>query len=380
MGENMLFIDQMILDEKPRITADGYLVASPRVARTGIQDYLGVELGRPDLQVVKVYRPESEVFSKDALHSFAHRPVTIDHPPVLVDSRNWKKYSRGQTGGDVARDGEFIRVPMSLMDAEAIKDVESGKVEISMGYTADLVWESGVSETGEHYDAIQTNIRGNHLAIVDAARGGSKLRVIDTSPKQEELFMPKSIVVDGITVEVSDTAAQVVEKTIKTLTDKAKTDEEKMKSLEDEIAELKEKMKKDKETVEAKDGEIAALKQQVADAAMTPEKLDLAVKARAAVIDSARKILPSVVVDGKSEADIRRQVVAAKLGDEAVKDKADAYIDAAYDVLAKTGGSVDPYRQAVRDGGSNVVDSGKARDAYKQSLADRHPSSKKAGA
>src|SRR5690606_41884007 len=94
--------------------------------------------------------------------------------------------------------------------------------------------------------------------------------------------------------------------------DQISEDEEKLKKLEDEVAELKKKIDSDKENADKKDGEIAALKKEIEDSRLTPQKLDEAVKARAAVIDSARKILPSVVVDGKSEADIRRQVVAAK--------------------------------------------------------------------
>src|SRR4051812_27104347 len=95
-----------------RRTADGYLAAFAKVARTGIQEYRGSELGRPDLGVVRVYRPPEEVFSADALHSFAHRPVTLRHPSQPVSSKNWRKHAGGQTGDEVVRDGEYIRVPM----------------------------------------------------------------------------------------------------------------------------------------------------------------------------------------------------------------------------------------------------------------------------
>lgn len=43
---------------------DGYLGADARVARTGIQLYAGHEVGKPEMAVVRVYRPEGEVFSK----------------------------------------------------------------------------------------------------------------------------------------------------------------------------------------------------------------------------------------------------------------------------------------------------------------------------
>ena len=47
---------------KIRTTADGYLVATPRIARTGIQIYNGAEVGRPEMPQVRIYRPPEEVF------------------------------------------------------------------------------------------------------------------------------------------------------------------------------------------------------------------------------------------------------------------------------------------------------------------------------
>ena len=47
-----------------RVTDEGYLIANVRTARIGTQDYRGVELDRPDLDTVTVYRDESEVFHK----------------------------------------------------------------------------------------------------------------------------------------------------------------------------------------------------------------------------------------------------------------------------------------------------------------------------
>ncbi|MQX46580.1 DUF2213 domain-containing protein, partial [Sinorhizobium medicae] len=58
-----------------RRTADGYLVADVRTARTGIQLYAGHEVGKPEMATVKVYRPEDQVFDKASLGSYAHKPV-----------------------------------------------------------------------------------------------------------------------------------------------------------------------------------------------------------------------------------------------------------------------------------------------------------------
>lgn len=182
----MRLFDTITLDDAAKInyTKDGYLTAMPRVARTGIQLYYGSELGltgQDAKKVMKVLRPESEVFSADAMASFAHRPFTDDHPPVQVDASNWKKYATGQSGAEVARDGEFIRVPMVLMDKTAIQKFKDGKAEISMGYDCEIDFTPGSDPKYGAYDARQKNPRGNHYAVVDAARGGAKLRIGDAA-------------------------------------------------------------------------------------------------------------------------------------------------------------------------------------------------------
>lgn len=158
---------------------DGYLVADARVARTGIQVYAGWEVGKPEKDTVRVYRPEGEVFARDAMASFAHRPVTNDHPDEQVTADNWKQYSVGNTSDEIARDGQFLRVPLMIADAAAIKAVEDGKRELSAGYTSELKWEDGTTPDGEPYDAIQTNIRANHVAIVHRGRAGNQVRIGD---------------------------------------------------------------------------------------------------------------------------------------------------------------------------------------------------------
>lgn len=107
-----------------------------------------------------------------------HRPVTLAHPPEPVNASNWKKYSVGITGDEVMRDGDFVRVPLVVMDAAAIDAIENqGVRELSQGYSAELNWGDGVTPDGQKYHAMQTNIRGNHTAFVSVARGGSKLTV-----------------------------------------------------------------------------------------------------------------------------------------------------------------------------------------------------------
>jgi hypothetical protein len=329
-------LDAFVIDGVHR-TADGYLAAFARVARAGVQTYKGHELGRPDLGDVRVYRPEAEVFHADALKSFAHRPVTLRHPPEPVNAKNWKQYAGGLTGDQIVRDGEFVRVPMTMMDQAMIDAYEKGGVkELSMGYSADLVWQDGETEDGEKYDAVQTAIRANHLAVVPVARGGKQLSIGD-GKKGDKKMTTKTIMIDGVPVEVDDVSAAVVQRQI------AK-DAEQIKSLSDNLArataaadefkkKTEEELAAEKKKVEAKDGEIVVLKKQVADAAVTPVMLDALVKVRSEVIDKAKSLLDDkYVFDGKKIEDIRKDAVTAKLGD-AAKTMSDAAIEGAFNAL-----------------------------------------------
>lgn len=82
------------------------------------------------------------------------------------------------------RDGELVRVPIKIMDADAIDSIKTDRREFSLGYTAEMAPEPGVHD-GESYDFVAKNFRYNHLAAVARARGGESLRIID-----ERTFVP----------------------------------------------------------------------------------------------------------------------------------------------------------------------------------------------
>lgn len=316
-----------------RRTRDGYLVADAKVGRTGIQIYTGRDVGKPELGHVRVYRPPEAVFDAEAMASAAWRPMTNDHPPVMVDATNWRDLAVGFTGDQVARDGDFIKVPLTLMDAGAIKDVESGKRQLSLGYSCDLNFQDGVTPGGEAYDAVQSNIRINHLAICSAARGGPELRIGDQQerlPEKGREMATKMITFDGLPVEVTDAAEAVINK---------------LKGMLDTSARALEKAAEDNKTALAakdaelatKDAEIAALNGKVVEGAA----LDALVSERAEIVAKAKALDANAVTDGKSNIEIKRSV----LGD-AVKDKSDDYVNAAFDL--KTAGANDSVREALR--------------------------------
>lgn len=320
-----------------RRSDDGYLVAEARVARTGIQEYKRSELGMDGDGMIRLYRPEEEVFSADAMKTYAYRPVTINHPGQPVTADSWKDVSVGQTGAEIARDGEYVRVPMVLMDAAAIQAVESGARELSMGYSAQIEMQDGVTPDGQPYDAIQRGLRMNHLAIVAKARGGSKLRIGDDTTTAQEASMaenPKlrTVIVDGLSVETTDAGAQAIEKLTKQLTDASTAHDTAIAAKDADLAK--------------RDAKITDLETKIVDAAA----LDKLVQDRATLIEDADKVAGAkVATAGLADAKIRKAAVTARLGDKAIEGKSDAYVEAMFDALRD--GSVAPQKpDAFADG------------------------------
>lgn len=372
----MHFTDAVAVAGKPRRTADGYLVAEARCVRTGIQLYAGDEVGRPDLKVVRVYRPDTEVFADASLQSFTHAPVTVDHPKDPVTSENWKALAVGEVSTAAKRDGDWVMLPLILKDAAAIQSVEGGKRELSAGYVCSLDWTPGTTPAGDAYDAVQTGIKINHLALVDRARAGSQARIGDgakwgtapitpNQPKETRAMSDalRNVVVDGLSVNTTDQGAQAIEKLTK--------DRDEARSA------LTAANTAHQAAIAAKDEEIGALKadlKKAQDAALKPADLDKLVADRAALVASIKAIDSKIVVDGKTEAELRKAAVAAKLGDEMVKDASDAEIAGMFKALAKDvkpASGADPFRAAVIDGLQPSPTADKAAtDAYAAMVRD----------
>lgn len=383
----MNFTDSVLI-AGTRTREDGSLLADARIARTGVQLYLGSEVGKPDMALVRVYRPGAEVFSADTMKSVAHRPVTNDHPKDFVNKDNWKDVAVGQTGDEITGEGIFIRVPLMVSDGATIKDIEQGKREISAGYTCDLDFASGISQNGEQYDAIQRNIRFNHVAIVARGRAGSQVRIGDAAPwgvapiptqaDERDPVMTdqlRTVMVDGLSVSTTDQGAQAIAKLQKDLSDSAAN-----------VAKLQEDHAK---AIAAKDAELAKKDAEIDKykaAALTDAQLDARVTARADLVGKAKALVKGLKTEGLSDADIRKAVVVAKRGEDKIKDKSEAYIDAAFELLLDdidNQTQADPFKQALSDYRPNLSDAQAAekarndaiaaqRDAWKGNAASQH--------
>lgn len=364
-----------------RVSDDGYLEANARTARIGVQQYLGSEVGKPELPVVNVFRDETEVFSKASLDTFSKIPVTNDHPAEAVTASNWRDLAVGTTGDEVLRDGEYLKIGLKITDAAAVKAVQDGKRELSVGYSTELVWDAGIAPDGTPYQARQTAIKANHIAIVSKGRAGSNVRIGDgaawgASPLIEDHSglapITKStkgdVMSDALkTVVLGDKAVQVA------VTDVAAIEQFKAdsaKALADAKAEHDKAMAAKDADLAKKDAEIEDLKKKVIDGAA----LDKLVADRATLVTTAKAIAKDVKTEGLSDADIRKAVVAAALPDLSLADKSPEYIAVRFDVLAEgiTKDGTDPVADVLKAGvKTNATDAAsQAQAAWDQSITD----------
>jgi hypothetical protein len=216
-------------------TDEGFLRVPGNVARTGIQDYLASELGLkgdPN-RIIKVYRPPEEVFNADSLATYNGADITLNHPVGMVNADNYKIVSKGVSRGDGQKSDIFVQCDLIIKDAAAIKAVNSGKCELSAGYSAIYDETPGVTLDGEKYDYVQREIRINHIAIVDRGRAGALAKIFDNETTGGNT-MPVLITTDsGRSVDVADPAnAQVVADAFDRLLKRATTAEDSVQRIQ----------------------------------------------------------------------------------------------------------------------------------------------------
>jgi hypothetical protein len=171
---------------KPIRLDNGWMKADAVITRIGVFGY------RCDGKMRYELRPPDEVFKKDAVDSFNLVPVTVDHPPVgVLDAKTTREFQRGVVS-NVHKDGANLAATLMLTDEDAIKDAENGRGQLSCGYLCDTEETPGVTSgipgvsDGQRYDAIQRNIRGNHVALVYTARAGENARIRLDGMMEEE--------------------------------------------------------------------------------------------------------------------------------------------------------------------------------------------------
>lgn len=172
---------------------NGFLIVdSTVITKAAVNPYYGKEipdyesLGLDPEKIYNMLRDPAEL--EKGMHTLGEKQLLIKHIFVSADEPQ-KESIAGTIGSNLEMVGNDVKGSLTVWDKEAINLIESGKLaELSASYFYDPVMRSGTFN-GEPYDGIMTNIRGNHVALVERGRIGRDALVADALPKLMELNM-----------------------------------------------------------------------------------------------------------------------------------------------------------------------------------------------
>jgi hypothetical protein len=374
------------------LTPEGFLQCSALLTRTGVFDYedaLGNTWGE--------FRDADEVFAQESLDSFRMVVVTDDHPAGMVNVDNVKDVQVGHVGSDVHRDGDFVRASLTITDANVIRSIQDGKVELSCGYFAQVVQDAGVAPDGTPFTSRQEDIRGNHLALVDVGRAGPSCRLqldsgdaitredITTMPNKkkntshtdemvivggEEFDVPAEVAValsemsdkiEAQAIELAKVSAPAAEEPVA----EDESDKDLVVSVDQEEPPMKDPNKEEnKAMTDAMQAKIDSLEAKLEDSTNTQ---DARIDARVKLVTTCRKILgEDVITDGIAEIDLRKAVVIHVTPSMKAKldGKSADYVQAAYEMALDTESTrVDSSDDLLDLAGQAIVDGTEGDDA-----------------
>lgn len=299
------------LEFKAEKDKNGFIRDTPVLTRTGVFVYR-----QPDGTLRREYRPPDEVFKADSLNAFKGIPITDEHHGKITGN-NAQTLVIGSVLSAGRQDGKNLLADIVIHNTDP---VTKGKKELSVGYEVELEMTSGITEDGEPYDAIQRNIKPNHLAIVSKGRAGNARLNMDAADavqflEKHNVEKPENLanvrLYSGITYQA---APEVINELNKFKQDAANAQAE-----------------KDKETAradaaEAKVKDLEAKQEQLKQDSFEQAKKRLALEA------VAKSHQVEVKADS-SDRQLQEAVIKAVRGDSVdLKDRSDAYIEAAFDM------------------------------------------------
>ena len=294
--------------------------------RDGVLEYLGSEIGaEPSDKLFRVFRSPSTI--ANVVPMMAGIPLTDEH--VSLDEQPSSPVGSVIDATTVDLTDEStdarlgIRNRIKLADTMAAALV-SGKRELSLGYTGELVPYEGSGD----YDFEQRNIRPHHLAVVTAGRCGPACSFIDRKATTNEVKTMPELHKAFCDAEGQMNLEEIIEITaglpeaIKKMPIEqvAKLMEPLREAMAASRAVVGEDMTEETETVEVEDEEVEK-------ADMKPEEkftdskefADAVAKAQAdavaqrdAVVAKAIKFVDGLQVAGKTNEQVMREVLTAE--------------------------------------------------------------------
>lgn len=171
-----------------------WLIRNNPISKVGVFPYLGREIQAPEPdRIYQVLRSAEELSRPETLESIKLLPFIDEHEFLGKDGTPAeKKGVQGTTGEEVEFVEPYLNANLRIFSQYLQQLIDQGKVELSLSYLSDYDYTPGEYQ-GQKYDAVQRNIRGNHLALVKRGRSGRDVAVSDhhviTSDSMEFITM-----------------------------------------------------------------------------------------------------------------------------------------------------------------------------------------------
>ena len=369
-----------VIDLKPtsRIrTPQGFMICKDvTLAKPMVKEYYAGELGIVDgfepTDIINIYTPPDVLFGQSVIDGFTASDVAMMHPKGnQLNSDNYKEHVIG-TAKNVRAENGYLVADLTIKDKWAIEAIEYDDVkQISLGYAAELDMTAGTTEAGQEYHGQWVGMVADHVAVVREGRCGDDCKIGDRQTVIKSEVKSMKVKIGKLEFDVGDnsTLAQAINAQSQEL-ESLKTGELKVGdqsislSQVDVVQAIVSKLVGDNESLKELCDELE-VKQ------TTPEQIEALVADRVATIDNAKKLNDTIVTDGKSSEQIRRDVITAKADDKLVKaivgdsvaDAEQSVIDTAFKALLATADSKPPVNAA--DAALNGLNNTNVGDADK---------------
>ena len=241
---------KITFDEKEIDTNDFWLIKDNPITKIGVFPYLGKQIS-PELEPDKIYlvlRPEEELTSPETLKSLELIPLVNEH--TMLGTKDGmmpaeEKGVHGVTGQHPKVQKPLITNDLKVFSEELKTEIENGKKELSAGYSCRYDLTPG-EYNGQHYDAVQRDVRFNHIALVGEGRMGKDVRVMDsiytydsiTDIKNKEKQMPQEETKQAQDVDKRELIREVMAIAAKPDSDFEGGEEEKIETIAKKLEEI----------------------------------------------------------------------------------------------------------------------------------------------
>lgn len=302
-------IDKILI---PRIkkTKEGFLKGKAIATRTGVFKYLN-----HDGSIRYELRHPDDILTENSLNTLKTIPITNEHPRDLVNVDNANSLIVGMTGEEVTVNDDSIMVSLTVTHKDAIEAIKRGKQELSLGYTLDVIEESGIYN-GEKYTHRQKNVDYNHLALVEQGRAGRTARINLDNINTNVLIQYTGKNMDTNNEEILET--EIIEKT----NDKVEVNKDSI-NLDKYTAKI--------DQLKAENKELKTKLNEINIDSIVADK----VRAKTLLLDKVSKIVALDANDliEKSERQIMEDVIKHFDNDINLDEKSDSYVEGRFDAI-----------------------------------------------